>query len=94
MSPIVGGEALKGPAAKMMSELDLPSTALEVARHYKERDLLDGFVLDTIDEDQAREVEGLGLRVRVTNTVMRDLDDRVQVAKETLSLAAEISAKQ
>ena len=76
----------------MMRELDLPSTALEVARHYKERDLLDGFVLDTIDADQAPEVEGLGLQVKVTNTVMSDLNDRIRLAKETLALAEEVSA--
>lgn len=92
VSPIVGGEALKGPAAKMMRELNLPSTALEVARHYKARDLLDGFVLDTIDEDQAAAVESLGLRVKVTHTVMRDLDDRILLANETFDLADRISA--
>ena len=94
VSPIVGGEALKGPAAKMMREFDLPSTALEVARHYKERGLLDGFVLDTIDENQAPEVEALGLQVIVTNTVMHDLDDRIRLAKVSLALAEEISVSQ
>ena len=34
VSPIIGGRAVKGPTAKMMSELGLPATAPAVARHY------------------------------------------------------------
>jgi len=88
VSPIVGGVALKGPAAKMMAELDVPATALAVAAHYKERDLLDGFVIDRVDAALAPEIEELGVSVLVTGTVMKTLDDRVRLARETLSFAA------
>ena len=47
MSPIIGGEAVKGPTAKMMSELGIPQTARAVAEHYE--GLLTGFVLDNQD---------------------------------------------
>lgn len=88
VSPIIGGEALKGPAAKMMQELEIPVTAVEVARHYKHRGLLDGFVLDQIDADLAPTIEALGVAVLVTNTVMRSLQDRIDLAQQTLALAA------
>ena len=66
VSPIVGGgpparAAIKGPAAKMMAELGMPVTAAGVARHYRERNLLDGFVIDEADVGQAAEIEDLGL---------------------------------
>ena len=63
VSPIVAGAALKGPAAKMMRELRMPVTAIEVARHYARRGLLDGFVLDRQDQSLRGEVEALGVAV-------------------------------
>ena len=83
VSPIVGGSALKGPAAKMMGELGLEASALTVARHYGE--LLDGFVLDQVDSALANQVRGLGPEVVVTNTVMTTLDDRIELARETVN---------
>jgi LPPG:FO 2-phospho-L-lactate transferase len=79
VSPVVGGAAIKGPTVKMMQELCVPNTATWVAGHY--RDFLDGFILDTEDEGLKPEVEGLGLRAGVTNTVMVSLEDRVQLAQ-------------
>ena len=90
VSPIIVGSALKGPAAKMMRELHIPVTAVEVARHYTRRGLLDGFVLDRQDEAIAAEVEALGIAVHVTDTVMVTLDDRERLARETLALAARL----
>jgi LPPG:FO 2-phospho-L-lactate transferase len=80
VSPIVGGIAIKGPAAKMMKELDVPATASAVARHYGE--LLDGFVLDETDATEAAEVEVATL---VTKTIMQTLEDRVDLASATLA---------
>ena len=90
VSPIVAGLAIKGPAAKMMAELGMPSTALAVAQHYG--DLLDGFVLDHGDQDQADAVAALGMRPLVTRTVMESLEDRVNLAGEVLDLARELGA--
>ncbi len=92
VSPIVGGEAIKGPAAKMMAELEIDPSALSVARWYAQRDLLDGFVLDEVDRGLRDEVEELGLVVSVCDTVMRDLDDRRRVAETCLALADRISS--
>ena len=79
VSPIIGGKAIKGPAAKMMHELNMPCTATAVCQHYGQ--FINGFVLDTIDADQAPAIESLGIKTLVTNTVMTSLDDRIQLAK-------------
>ncbi len=91
VSPIVGGEALKGPAAKMMRELDLPVSPIEVARHYRRRGLLDGFVLDVVDAELASEIEDLEVVVHVTDTVMRSTEDRIRLAGETLAFARRLA---
>ena len=90
VSPIVGGQAIKGPAAKMMTELGLPSSALEVAKHY--RGLIDGFVIDETDAAQAGEISNLGMKVKVAQTIMRDLDDRKQLATECCDFAATLQS--
>jgi len=89
VSPIVGGQAIKGPTAKMMAELGLPTVAVEVARHY--RGLIDGFVLDDCDVDSAGAIEALGLAVHVTGTVMRSLEDKVRLAGEVLDFARAVA---
>lgn len=86
VSPIVSGQAIKGPTAKMMRELGLPSTAVEVARHYA--DLIDGFVLDSSDAEAADAIRDLGIAVAVTNTVMTSLADRIALAEAVLAFAA------
>ncbi len=83
VSPIVGGEALKGPAAKMFHELGIESSALAVARQYQ--GLVNGFILDQVDQGLAPDIEGLGMRVLVTDTVMRTLADRERLAHEIMN---------
>ncbi|TAH49351.1 MAG: 2-phospho-L-lactate transferase [Chloroflexota bacterium] len=80
VSPIVGGEALKGPAAKMFQELGMEASAYQVAKLL--RGTVDRFVLDRIDEAQARSIKDLGMRVWVTDTVMRDEIGRERLARE------------
>lgn len=88
VSPIVGGQAIKGPAAKMMAELGVPVTAKGVAQHYCSRypGLLDYFVIDHSDATLAAEIEDMGLHVAVTNTVMKSRADKQQLAQFTLDL--------
>ena len=87
VSPIVGGRAIKGPAAKIMRELGVEASAAAVADRY--RDLLDGFVLDETDRALARAIEsaGAGVRVRVEQTVMHTGEDRVRLAAKVLEFA-------
>lgn len=89
VSPIVGGRALKGPAAKVMAELGIPVGAEAVADHY--RGLVDGLVIDTQDANSAGGVEAAGMACHVTNTVMRTLDDRISLARDVLEFAAQFA---
>ena len=89
VSPIVGGRAIKGPAAKMMAELGMPQTALAVAKHYVGR--VDGFVLDEEDAASKTAVGELGMVPLVTNTVMVTIEDRVQLGRATLEFARALS---
>ncbi|MFV8816269.1 2-phospho-L-lactate transferase [Haliea sp. E17] len=88
VSPIVGGMAIKGPAAKMMRELAMPVTALGVAEHYQRSypGLLDYFVIDETDATLAADIERLGLSCRVTATVMHTQNDKQSLARYCLSL--------
>jgi LPPG:FO 2-phospho-L-lactate transferase len=79
ISPIVGGKALKGPAAKMMKSMQLRSSSAEVAKLYV--DFIGVFVLDEVDRKQAAQVETLGMRPVVTNTIMRGLRERKALAR-------------
>jgi len=90
VSPIIGGQAVKGPAAKMFRELGQEPTALAVARRYA--DFLDGFVIDRADANQQGDIERMNMRVLVTDTLMRDRADRARLARETLDFARTIPA--
>ncbi len=79
ISPIVGGKALKGPAAKMMKSMQLRSSAAEVAKLYV--DFVGVFILDEVDRKQASQVEALGMRPVVTDTIMRGLRERKALAR-------------
>ena len=82
VSPIIGGQALKGPAAKMYMELGIQPSALAVAQHYQ--DLLSDFVFDALDQGQAAAIRALDMDTLVTDTVMKTRGDRKCLAEEVL----------
>lgn len=86
VSPIVGGVALKGPADRMLVSLGHESSAVGVARLY--RDIADALVIDRADAALAPGIEALGMAVLVTDSVMTDDDSRRRLAAETLALTA------
>ena len=88
-APIVAGDAIKGPAAKIMRELGREASALEVARHY--RGLIDGIVIDALDAALKPQIEALGLKVAVTNTIMKSRNDQMQLARTVIEFAATLS---
>jgi LPPG:FO 2-phospho-L-lactate transferase len=88
VSPIVGGEAIKGPAAKMMVEMGLDVSPLGVAKQYQ--GLIRGFVLDDVDAGFEAAIRDLGVATMVTNTVMRSDLDRGHLAEQTLAFAASL----
>jgi LPPG:FO 2-phospho-L-lactate transferase len=83
VSGIIGGKALKGPADRMLASLGHESSALGVARGYA--GLIDAFVLDTVDAALAPDVEALGIRAVVTDTIMTDDGSRARLAREVLA---------
>jgi len=83
VSPIIGGETVKGPAAKMYRELGIEPSALAVANHY--RRLVTHFVMDTIDAQLIESVRGLNMQIYVTNTVMKSHEDRKRLANNLLN---------
>ncbi len=85
VSPIVGGQAIKGPLAKMLEERKQPVNALTVAEYYQ--DLLSGFVLDSQDAELATTLQ---IPVQITNTVMLSLQDRENLAQTVLEFAREL----
>jgi LPPG:FO 2-phospho-L-lactate transferase len=89
VSPIVGGEAVKGPAAKMMRELGVYASASGVAKHYGA--LVDAWVIDERDASEKPAIEALGKRVRVTDTLMADAAKSAALAKVVLGVAGETS---
>ena len=79
VTPIIAGQAVKGPTAKIMSELGLQGDALTIAQHY--RGLIDAFVLDEKDAGLAPRFD---IPVRVAQTLMRTLDDKIALAAACL----------
>jgi LPPG:FO 2-phospho-L-lactate transferase len=88
VSPIIGGRALKGPADRMLYSLGYEVSAAGVARMYK--GVVDGIVIDRIDEGEEASISALGMRVFVTETVMRDQADRERLAREVLDFCSEL----
>lgn len=82
VSPVVGGKAVKGPTAKIMGELGLTVDSATIAAHYAS--LADGLV---IDHDDAADADRLGIPVRVTRTLMRDANDKRELARAVLDFA-------
>jgi LPPG:FO 2-phospho-L-lactate transferase len=89
VSPIVAGKTLKGPADLMLRGLGLEVSPCGVAQYYG--DLLHGMVIDTQDAGLQPRLDGMGLRVEVTNTVMRTLEDKRALAQTALTLARALS---
>lgn len=83
VSPIVGGRAIKGPAAQILETLGHEVSALGVARLYA--GVVDTMVIDDADAALAGPVEDLGLQVLVTDTIMRGPTGRERLARELLA---------
>lgn len=85
VSPIVGGAPVKGPADRLLRGIGVEVSARGVAGMY--RGLVGGFVIDRRDAEQARDVDALGVRCAVTDTIMRDRAAAARLAEATLELA-------
>ncbi|MEM1583042.1 MAG: 2-phospho-L-lactate transferase [Candidatus Bathyarchaeia archaeon] len=88
ISPIVSGAPIKGPADKLMSGLGMEVSAFSVAYLY--RDFLNIFVLDQLDVGEKDRIERLGIKAILTNTIMRTLEDKINLAKTVLEASQSI----
>lgn len=79
VSPIVGGEAVRGPAGKLMGELGHDVSCVGVARYYQ--GLCDIFIIDEVDDHCADEIEALGMKVHVAPTIMNNDDDKERLGR-------------
>jgi LPPG:FO 2-phospho-L-lactate transferase len=91
VSPILGGAAVKGPAAKMFGELGVDPSAVAIAAHYGNR--IDGLVIDRCDSALAASIAEFGIGVRVSATLMETAEDEQRLAAETLDFAGSLSHK-
>jgi LPPG:FO 2-phospho-L-lactate transferase len=82
ISPLVGGRPIKGPLHRMLRGLGHEVSAVGVANLY--RDFATLFVLDRQDARLAARVRELGMRVLVTNTIMRNRGDSRRLAAQVL----------
>lgn len=88
VSPLIGGQAVKGPTAKIMAELNVPADSKAIAEHYP---FLTGLVVDEADRADA---DRLGLPALVTSAWMKTLEDRDRLAADCLNFAAELAGSQ
>ena len=86
VSPIVGNAAVSGPAGALMAAQGLPVSIAGVAQAY--RDFLDLLIVDHSDSQMARQLEGSGLRVECTSTVMKTIEDKVRLARAVLQFVS------
>lgn len=85
VSPIVGGMAIKGPAVAMLQLRGIEATALGIARYYQ--GLIDALVIDNLDEALAPQIEALGIRAIVTDTIMRGPAEKAALAQTAIAAA-------
>jgi len=88
VTPIIGGQALKGSAAKMMHELGRDMSARSVAMEYLH--VIDAFVIDEADAELAEGIRASGIQVISAKTIMRTVDDRIALAQTVLDFAQSI----
>lgn len=86
VSPIIGGKTIKGPAAKMFSELGIAPSARAVSAHY--HDLLTDFVVDDFDQAEFSDLKDNLPRIWSTNTIMTNESERKKLAQYILDVVA------
>jgi LPPG:FO 2-phospho-L-lactate transferase len=79
VSPLIAGAAVKGPVAKIMAELGVPTSSAAIAAHYD--GLVDGIVVDAADQ---QETMGLSCRHLVAPILMTSTADKIRVARAVI----------
>ncbi|MEI6291153.1 MAG: 2-phospho-L-lactate transferase [Chloroflexota bacterium] len=84
VSPIINGNTIKGPAAKMYQELGFEPSSFSVANHYS--GLVTDFVLDVQDYKLGPKIKNLGINTHIIDTIMKNNSDRIKLAQFVLNL--------
>lgn len=79
ISPIINGQAIKGPTSKMMDELNIPKTSAAIAEHY--HSIIDCLVIDNSDQAEQKRIVKIGVKTAVTQTLMKNKTDKIALAK-------------
>lgn len=87
VSPIVGGQAIKGPAAAMMRDLGHDVSPLGIASYF--RDLIDGIVIDEADACFVGPIQAMGIKCAAKQTIMGSVDDKTRLANDVLQQGAQ-----
>jgi LPPG:FO 2-phospho-L-lactate transferase len=91
VSPIINGQTVKGPAAKMYREMGIEPSAGAVLEHY--RDLLSLYIIDSADAELVKELSEGGdsyIPVHCLETWMKTQSDRKRLAEELLEISADL----
>lgn len=88
ISPIVGGAAIKGPAVAMLTHAGVEISAYGIATLYQ--GCIDGMVIDNVDAALAPRINALGIKVCVTDTIMRDTEHKQRLAETCVRFMAEV----
>lgn len=94
VSPIIQGDTIKGPAAKMFREMGISPSAASVAGHFgSKRDggLLSGYVFDVLDTNEQAAISNLGIPQKITNTIMKNQNDRIDLAVEVIDFGRSLN---
>jgi LPPG:FO 2-phospho-L-lactate transferase len=84
ISPIIGNQAVKGPAAKLFYDFGLEPSAIGIARLYK--DLIDMLVLDSKNITEVSKIHEMGINTFVTDIMMNDNNAKIRLASEVINL--------
>ncbi|MFM5930345.1 MAG: 2-phospho-L-lactate transferase [Novosphingobium sp.] len=85
VSPLIGGQALKGPLSKLLNEMGLKGTNGDIAGHYGS--LIDRLVIDRTDGEDAAHLQAGGHAVTLAQTLMKMVDDQANLARDVLAAA-------
>ena len=91
VSPVVAGKAIKGPTAKLMVELGLNPGVTAIAEHYS--GVIDGLIIDEQDAGHQASIEKLGIRVGVTNTIMKNLHHKKHLASFVMEFSSKLKGR-
>ena len=96
VSPIIQGDTIKGPAAKMFKEMGISPSAASVAGHYGSKGdggLLSGYIFDILDTNEQAKISNLGIPQKTTNTIMKNQQDRIDLAVKVIDFGRSLLAQ-